>query len=89
MNSVLKDLAQCGDAGSLGSALRKLCAEFGSIARLEILTLNDAGKRQAVCLLRLDSCKQEQDLMAKIGADRFGEDLCVVVNMGAPDQSRA
>ena len=89
MNNAMKDLVRCGDVGSLESALRKLCAEFGSVSQLDILTMIDAGKRQAVCLLRLDSSEQEQSLMAKLGAGRFGEDLCVVVNLRMPDRAQA
>jgi hypothetical protein len=89
MNNALKDLAQCGDVGSLESALRTLCSEFGSVSRLDILTMIDAGKRQAVCLLQLDSSEQEQDLMTKLGAGRFGEDLCVVVDLRMPDRAHA
>jgi len=89
MNNAMKDLVQCGDVGSLESALRTLCAEFGSVSQLDILTMIDAGKRQAVCLLRLDSSEQEQSLMAKLGAGRFGEDLCVVVNLRMPDRAQA
>jgi hypothetical protein len=89
MNNALKDLAQCRDVGSLESALRTLCSEFGSVSQLGILTMIDAGKRQAVCLLRLDSSEQEQDLMTKLGAGRFGEDLCVVVDLRMPDRAQA
>jgi len=84
MNDALRDLAQCDDVGSLESALRTLCSEFGSVSRLDILTVTDAGKRHAVCLLRLDSLAQEQDLITKLGAGRFGDDLCVVVSLGMP-----
>jgi hypothetical protein len=89
MNNALKDLAQCGDVPSLESALRTLCSEFGSVSRLDILTMTDAGKRQAVCLLRLDSSAQEQGLMTKLGAGRFGEDLYVVVDLRMPDRAQA
>jgi hypothetical protein len=94
MNNALKELAQCGDVGSLESTLRTLCSEFGSLSRLDILTMTGggkpgAGKRQAVCLLRLDSSEQEQDLMTKLGAGRFGEDLCVVVDLRMPDRAQA
>ena len=89
MNNALKDLVQCGDVGSLDSALRTLCAEFGSVSQLDILTMTDAGKRQAVCLLRLDSSEHEQKLMRKLGAGRFGEDLCVVVDLKMPDRAQA
>ena len=88
-NKALKDLAHCDDVGSLASALRVLCSECGSVSRLDILTMVDAGKRQAVCLLRLESSEQEQDLMTKFGASRFGEDLCVIVDMRMPDRARA
>lgn len=89
MNNALKDLTQCGDVGSVASALRTLCAECGSVSRLDILTMVDGGKRQAVCLLRMESSDQEQDLMTKFGASRFGEDLCVVVDMKMPDRPHA
>jgi len=89
MNNALKDLAQCGDVGSLETALRTLCSEFGSVSRLDILTMTDSGKRHAVCLLRLDSSEQEQDLMTKLGAGRFGEDLYVVVDLRMPDRAQA
>ena len=89
MNNALKDLTQCGDVGSVASALRTLCAECGSVSRLDILTMVDGGKRQALCLLRLESSDQEQDLMTKFGASRFGEDLCVVVDMKMPYRPHA
>jgi hypothetical protein len=89
MNNALKDLVQCGDVGSLDSALRTLCAEFGSVSQLDILTMTDAGKRHAVCLLRLDSSEHEQNLMTKLGAGRFGEDLCVVVDLRMPARVQA
>jgi len=81
MTSAMQDLAQCGDVRSLESALRTLCSQFGSVCRLDILTMKEAGKRHAVCLLRLDSSDREHDLMAKLGAGRFGDDLCVVVDL--------
>ena len=87
MNDALKDLAQCGDVGSLQFALRSLCSEFGSLSRLDILTMTNSGKRHALCLLRLDSSEREHDLMATLGAARFGEDLCVVVDLRMADQA--
>jgi hypothetical protein len=89
MNNALKDLEQCGDVMSLESALRTLCSEFGAVSRLDILTMTDSGKRHAVCLLRLDSSEQEQNLMTKLGAGRFGEDLYVVVDLRMPDRAHA
>jgi hypothetical protein len=85
MNKELKDLSRCDDIGSLESALRTLCSGFGPVSKLDVLPMVGAGKRQAVCLLRLNSSDQEQDLMTKLGAVRFGEDLCVVVDLRTPD----
>jgi len=84
MNQALKDLSSCGDFGSLESGLRALCSGFGPLSRLDVLPMVDAGKRKAVCLLRLNSSEQEQNLITQLGAIRFGEDLCVVVDMRMP-----
>ena len=89
MRNEMNEMAQCGDVDSLGSVLRGVCAEFGSVSRLDILTMTDSGKRKAVCLLRLASTGREQALMSKLGAGRFGEDLCVVVDMRMPDVAQA
>jgi hypothetical protein len=85
MNQALKDLSHCDDIGSVESALRALCSGFGPLSRLDVLPMVGAGKRQAVCLLRLNSSEQELDLMTKLGAVRFGEDLCVVVDLRMSD----
>ncbi len=85
MNQALKDLSHCDDIGSLESALRTLCSGFGPLSRLDVLPMVGAGKRQAVCLMRLNSSEQELDLMTRLGAVRFGEDLCVVVDLRIAD----
>lgn len=85
MNQALKELSHCDDIGSLESALRILCSGFGPVSRLDVLPLVGAGKRQAICLLRLDSPAREQDLMTKLGASRFRENVCVVVDLQMPD----
>jgi len=85
MNQALKELSSCGDFGSLESGLRALCSGFGPVSRMDVLPMVDAGKHKAVCLLRLNSSEQEQNLMAQLGAVRFGEDLCVVVDLRMSD----
>ena len=82
----LKSLAGCGDAASLRSAVGALCAEFGKVLRMDIFTMAEAEKRRALCLLRLESPAQESELMASLGASRFGDDVLVIVDLpaGAP-----
>ena len=77
----LDSLAGCSDAASLRSAVSKLCGEFGELARIDILTMTQAEKRRALCLLRLGTAAQEERLMASLGASRFGDDLLVIVDL--------
>jgi len=81
----LSSLAGCGDTASLRSAVSALCAEFGKITHIDILTMAEAEKRQALCFLRLESAAQERQLMTAFGATRFGDDLLVIVDL-PPDQ---
>jgi hypothetical protein len=83
---LLKSLAGCGDAASLRSAVSKLCAEFGKVKRIAILTMAEAEKRRALCFLRLESAAQERRLMSTLGVSRFGDDVLVVVDL-APGAS--
>lgn len=81
MNNPLDSLQNCADVNSLRLGLRSLCARFGSIAQLDILTARQAGKLQAICFLRMDSPAQEQQVMSELGIGRFGGDLVVVVDL--------
>ena len=81
----LKPLAGCRDAGSLKSAVQEMCAEFGKVTRMHILTMADAEKRRALCFLQLESEAQESRLIACLGACRVGSDVLVIVDLsGAP-----
>jgi hypothetical protein len=82
----LESLAGCRDAASLRSAITDLCAQFGKVTRIDVLTLAVEEKRQAVCLLRLESDAQERQLMSSLGISRFGDDVLVIVDLPArPD----
>jgi hypothetical protein len=87
MQDLLKSLTGCRDAANLCSAIRGLSAEFGEIASMEILTVKRPGKRQALCLLRLESAAQERRLMANPGVTRFGSELLYVVDLVAERDS--
>jgi len=77
----IESLAGCGDITSLKSAVKELCTEFGKVTRIDILTMAEAEKRFALCLLRLESAAQEQQLMNTLGLPRFGDDLLVIVDL--------
>lgn len=77
----LKSLTGCSNVASLRSALQELCTEFGKLTRLDVLTLAEAERRRALCLLRLESTAQEQQLMMTLSASRFGDDVLIVVDL--------
>jgi hypothetical protein len=83
----LKPLAGCCDVGSLKSAVQGMCAEFGKLTRIDILTMAEAEKRRALCFLQLESEAQERQLMASLGACRFGNDVLVIVDLPKAPQS--
>lgn len=76
-----KSLSGCGNPASLKSALQALCTEFGTVKRIDVLTMPEAGKRRAMCFLRLESAAQERELMSALGVSRFGDDVLVVVDL--------
>ena len=77
----LKALQGCGDPVALRCAMHALCAEFGTVTSIDILTMSEAEKRRALCFLRLESEEQEQQLMMSLGVGRFGNDVLVVVDL--------
>ncbi len=77
----LESLASCGDTASLRSAVSALCAEFGRVTKLDVFTMTEVQKKRALCFLRLESPDQEQQLIADLGAARFGDDLLVIVEL--------
>lgn len=81
MNTTLEHLKNCSDIGAIRPALVAICARFGVIARLDILPAGQAGKRQALCFLRMDSAEQEAELISELGVGRFGGDLVVVIDL--------
>jgi hypothetical protein len=87
MLDVLKSLTGCRNAANVRSAIRGLSAEFGEISHMDILTVNRPGKRQALCLLRLESAAQERRLMTNPGVTRFGSELLYVVDLVAERDS--
>ncbi|MGY8905328.1 MAG: hypothetical protein ACKVIH_12340 [Burkholderiales bacterium] len=81
MNNALAKLGACANVTSLKSALHMICAEYGAVDRLEILTARQGGKHQALCFLRMQSPEQEQHIMNSLGVGRFAGDLVVVVDL--------
>jgi hypothetical protein len=76
-----RSLAECGNVGSLRSAIEGLGAEFGMVKYVDIVTVAAAEKRRAVCFLRLESAAQETQLMESLGLSRFGQDVLLVVDL--------
>jgi hypothetical protein len=81
MENPLDKLKNFSDISALRVALHSLCSRFGSILRLDILTACQAGKRQALCFLRMNSEEQERHIMSELGVGRFGEDIVLVIDL--------
>lgn len=84
MHHEFDHLKSFADITTLRPALHSLCSRYGSVARLDILAASQAGKRQALCFLRMDSADQERQLMSELGVGRFGGDLVVIVDLQTP-----
>jgi hypothetical protein len=81
MSNSLDHLRHCEDVQALRAGLNSICSRFGSIARLDILTASQAGKRQALCFLRMSSIEQEQQVMSELGVGRFGGDIVMIIDL--------
>jgi hypothetical protein len=73
----------CTDAAGLNRAIQELCTESGIVARIDIRTLVESGKRQALCFLRIDSAAQQEQLVRTHGLTRCGNDLLLIVDLPA------
>ena len=89
MNTAFDHLKNFSDIGALKPALHSLCSRYGSVARLDVLAASQAGKRQALCFLRMDSVEQERQLMSDLGVGRFAGDLVLIVDLHTPGTARA
>ena len=83
----LDQLQQCPDIATLQTVLSRMCARFGSVKQVNILPAAHAGKRQALCFLRMETEEEEQKLMSGLGIGRFGGELVVVVDLRAEQPS--
>jgi hypothetical protein len=77
----LKGLTGCGDPDRLRTALLELCAEFGKVTSINIMTMTEAEQRRALCFVRLESQAQEIALMSNLGVSRFGNEVLVMVDL--------
>ena len=89
MHHEFAHLQNFSDISTLKPALHSLCSRYGSVARLDILAASQAGKRQALCFLRMGSTDQENQLMRELGVGRFGGDLVVIVDLQTPGVASA
>jgi hypothetical protein len=81
MNRSLEQLDHCPDIATLRGRLNSLFIHFGAVARLDIIDMVQAGRRQAMCFLRMESADQEKRLARELGLGRFGGDMVVIVDL--------
>lgn len=81
MKDLLESLENCSDISELKPVLHALCTRFGSVSRLDVLPASQAGRRQALCFVRMQSLEEEEALVRELGIGRFGGALVVVVDL--------
>ena len=81
MVQAIEHLKNCASASELKREIRKLCARFGSVLRIDVLLARRAGTRQAMCFWRMESPEREDDVMSEFGVGRFGGDLVMIVDL--------
>ncbi len=84
LHSPLDRLQYCVGVDELKEQLRVMCAPYGRISRLDVLRAQRSGKRQAICLWRMESSEREQEIISTFGVGRFGGDLVAVVELRPP-----
>lgn len=84
LTSPLDRLQYCLGVDELKEQLRAMCAPYGRISRLDVLRAQRSGKRQAICLWRMESREREDDVISEFGVGRFGGDLVAVVELLPP-----
>ena len=77
----IAELCKCADIAALRTALQEMCAPFGTVRRMDILTAVHEGRQQAICFLRMATPEQEQALMRLLG-------ICFL-RMATPEQEQA
>ncbi|MBY4599158.1 RNA-binding protein [Ottowia caeni] len=85
----LDDLKHCANVSALRKAVRAICADFGAVKRLEVLTTEQEGVPQAICFLSLDDPEKEIELMRSLGVGRFGGEIVFVVDLAPAADGRA
>ena len=77
----LHQLSACADVSSLSAVLTSLCTRFGAIARLDVVPMDQAGRRQAICLWRMQTPEAQERLKREWAVGCFGGDLVLVVDL--------
>ncbi|MDP3355684.1 MAG: RNA-binding protein [Polaromonas sp.] len=88
MINAFDQLKEFSDIGALKPALHSLLSRYGSVERLDILVSSQAGKRQALCFLRMGSAEQEHQITRELGVGRFAGDLVMIVDLKTPGTER-
>ncbi|MET0310724.1 MAG: hypothetical protein ABW051_01615 [Burkholderiaceae bacterium] len=81
MHPALEPLRHCRDITALRGALHRLCADAGTLTRLDILPSVQEGRQRAICLIRMETAQQESLLASRFGVGRFASDIVIVVDL--------
>lgn len=87
MNSIAATLADCDDVQSLATTLAQVCAAYGPVAYLRIVTLTNRGQREALCFIQLATRAHEVGLAQLLQAQRVDDFLTLRVPLGGVDHA--
>ena len=87
--NTLSELQQCQSIGTLKSKLHTMCARFGRVNRLDVLTATHEGAHQAICFLRMETPSQDEAVMQALSVGRFGGEIAFVLKLNEPAPSKS
>jgi hypothetical protein len=83
--AILEKLARTQDLRVLAENVRTLCEAYGPVKSYDCIRLQQAGDEQVVvCLVGLESDRQQSALIRELGARPFGAGVCLKITQRGP-----
>jgi hypothetical protein len=81
----LDRLARTRDLRAIAEGVLRICQEYGAVRSCDCIRLKRPGDEQdVVCLVQLDSERQQSALIRDLGARPFGAGVCLKFSQQGP-----